>query len=495
MSSESPTPATWSNLPVPIQPRFNCDQLALIFGTCITDGVFVIDCDSGSLVGANQQLLDMLEQDAQGLEETEFPFDRLVAPDDRALFHTWLTDLETDGQKSFQVRLVQASGSQVPVEVRMKTIRWQRREYRLGFVEECRERHRREARLRNELDKQKERSVKALESSLRMYELNEKIKSTLALTTRLLKVESEEELFEDAVQVLTNGEGLNFKGATFLIREGNELRTAKSTMEERPETYSLNEDNRYAELFRTGFSRSSVDSKAPGKEIVIPLRCHDEVLGLFEVGQHQREREYITGSRPLQQWQRGMLEQIGDIIAMLLDNLRLTRELERQSNIDALTEAVNRNHFMNRLIAEVQRARRYARPTSLIFLDIDFFKEINDQYGHLQGDEVLRELADVFRENLRTSDVLGRYGGDEFVVLLPETNTDMAEETATKLIESVREHHFKNLDDPAQKVPVTISVGFASLQPGQDEERFLQAADAALYEAKRLGRNRASKVS
>lgn len=486
----STTSSGTSNLPVPIQARFNCDQLALIFGTCLVDAVFVVDVETGSLVGANEKLLELLQQALPTLESAEYPFDRLVHPDDRALLNTWISEAEThaETEKSFQIRILRSDGMNVPVELRLRSLRWQRRLYALGFVEECAERHRRDARLRADAEQQKQRAVKALESSLRMYELNEKIKSTLALTTQLLRAEDEEQLFRESALLLTNEEGLNFKGASFLLLEGGELRVVRSTLSARQTVYPLNGDNRYARLFQTGFALKEGTSS---KELIFPLRSRDTLLGLVEVHQHQREREYIDNSRPLRDWQSDLLEQIGDIIAMLLDNLRLYRELKRQSSLDSLTDAVNRNHFMNRLTIEVQRAKRYGRPTSLIFLDVDYFKEINDQYGHLQGDQVLRELAQIFRSTLRSTDLMGRYGGDEFVLLLPETDADRARETAEKVVSSVRDHHFKNLDDPGQSVPVTVSVGLAALQPGQDEERFLQSADAALYQAKKDGRNRA----
>jgi len=481
----------WSNLPVPIQCRFSCDQLALVFGTCLSDAAFVLDAETGVLVGANEKLLGLLGQDVDVVQGDEIPFERFVFPEDRSLFNTWVNEKELAPGPSFSVRLMEASGDVVPVDIRLKNVRWRRREYCLGFAEECRERHRRETVLQAEVEQQKQRSVKALESSLRMYELNEKIKSTLVLTTQLLEVDTEQSLFDEAMRVLTNSEGLNFKGVTFLVRDGSQLNVVRSTEGKSEHSYSLTGDNRYARLFRSGLPATGIETRA-AKEIVVPLRSHDDVLGLLEVSQHQRERDCLDGSRPLQQWQRDMLEQIGDVIAILLDNLRLTRELERQSTIDPLTEAFNRKHFMNRLSTEIQRATRYDRPTALIFLDVDYFKQINDRYGHLQGDQVLRDLAQLFRAKLRNSDVLCRYGGDEFVVLLPETNSVMAQAKAETLVQSVREHHFANLDDPSQAVPVTISVGHASLTQGQDEERFLQSADAALYQAKREGRDRAA---
>jgi len=489
VTQQQKSAASWSNLPISVQPRFDCDQLALIYGTCLLDAVFVLDCETGALVAANQRLLELLDYSLEDLDETDICFRQVVHPEDRAIFQTWLQDGPGESGRVFQVRLLRSSDDGLPVEISLKRIRWQRREYQLGFVRESGDRHRREARLRDEADVQKERAVRALKSSLRMYELNEKIKSTLVLTTKLLNAADEEQLFSEAVRVLTNEDGVNFRDATILVLEDCSLYTACSTTPGERRVYSLSDNNKYSRLISEGLL-CNADTDVAQQEFVFPLQSRGSLLGIVEVSQHPREKALFDEHRPIREWQKDMLVQIGDIIALLLDNLRLNRELKRKSIVDSLTGAGNRSFFMQRLRAEVQRARRYNRPMSLIFLDVDHFKGINDSYGHLQGDQVLRDLGQLFRANLREVDVLGRYGGDEFVLLLPETGLEMARDTAEKLIRSVREHHFPNLDDPRQRVDVSISVGLAALQPGQDEERFIQAADAALYVAKRDGRNR-----
>jgi two-component system cell cycle response regulator len=185
-----------------------------------------------------------------------------------------------------------------------------------------------------------------------------------------------------------------------------------------------------------------------------------------------------------------VLHDIGGILALSIDNLRLTRESKRQAIMDSLTQTYNRHYFVGRLAAEVRRASRYSRPTSMIFLDVDTFKQINDQYGHLQGDQVLRDLGQLLRSNLRDVDVVCRYGGDEFVVLLPETDLEMARVTADKLRTSVETHPFPNLDSPELTLKVTVSVGVSTLDPDLSEDDLIHRADSALYRAKKAGRNR-----
>ena len=157
--------------------------------------------------------------------------------------------------------------------------------------------------------------------------------------------------------------------------------------------------------------------------------------------------------------------------------------------MDPLTETYNRYYFVGRLAKEIHRAARYDRPISILFLDVDEFKGINDRYGHLQGDQILKELGRLFVQNLRQTDVVCRYGGDEFVALLPETEEVLAQNAAQKLLDSVRAHSFSNLENPQSPLVISISVGVSTLRLGENEDQFLKGADDALYAAKQRGRN------
>ena len=368
----------------------------------------------------------------------------------------------------------------------LKRLRWKRRSYLLCFLREITLLEEREASLKRQIEEQKERAFEAIKSSLRLYQLNEKIRRTPHLAQRLLNVESEEQLFSEGAKVLTTEEGLNYRDATFLLLEEGNLKEVFSTKELQPKTYSLSEDNRFAQFIRKGFKRDESTDPA----ILLPLQSRGQLLGICEVVPYPREKLFFDESGIVSEWQNDVLQDMAGIIALLIDNLRLTRKIKRQSTIDSLTQAYNRHYFVGRVSAEVRRAGRYSRPVSLIFVDVDQFKDINDQYGHLQGDQVLRELGALFIQNLRDVDVVCRYGGDEFVILLPESDSVMASRTAQKLLEASQSHPFRNLDNPEQTLAVTLSVGVSTLQPGENEEELLRSADAALYRAKKLGKNR-----
>lgn len=168
----------------------------------------------------------------------------------------------------------------------------------------------------------------------------------------------------------------------------------------------------------------------------------------------------------------------------------LTREADyrRLSITDGLTQLYNSRHFYERLAQEAERSTRYAHPLSMVLMDIDRFKQTNDTYGHLVGDQILAGFAQAIRLCSRGIDSAYRYGGEEFVMLLPETDLASARAVAERLRETVETAVFAPA--PGVQVSVSASFGVAQYEPGLDRAAFVQRADRALYEAKESGRNR-----
>ena len=159
----------------------------------------------------------------------------------------------------------------------------------------------------------------------------------------------------------------------------------------------------------------------------------------------------------------------------------------RLSQVDPLTGLFNSRQLHEQLRIEVDRAGRYRRPLSLMMLDCDHFKRINDSFGHLEGDRVLQSLAEVIGQTLRRSDHAYRYGGEEFVVLLPETGVRAASHLAERLRDSFARQILET--GSGHHLTCTVSIGVAELVPGEEESSLLRRADEAGYEAKRRGRN------
>lgn len=173
---------------------------------------------------------------------------------------------------------------------------------------------------------------------------------------------------------------------------------------------------------------------------------------------------------------------------MIIERIELEEQLEFMASTDPLTQLLNRRMFMEYLNAEIIRFVRYSRPSALMIFDIDDFKKVNDTYGHQQGDEVLKMLADVCMDVLRTTDVIGRYGGEEFIVLLPETGLERSLMVADRIRATI-----ENLRIPCegQDISVTVSIGVTPFPEHTliNQDILIRNADQALYQAKESGKN------
>jgi diguanylate cyclase (GGDEF)-like protein len=175
-------------------------------------------------------------------------------------------------------------------------------------------------------------------------------------------------------------------------------------------------------------------------------------------------------------------------IAILLANLELREDLRRQAVRDPLTGLFNRRHMEEALHREVRRAVRNRRPLGLLMADLDQFKRFNDAHGHDAGDALLRAFANLLRSEFRAEDIACRYGGEEFLIILPDTPLQVARSRAEQLRESVKR---LGVQRAGKSVPITLSVGLAAFpEHGSDREELLRRADQALYQAKHLGRDR-----
>ena len=168
---------------------------------------------------------------------------------------------------------------------------------------------------------------------------------------------------------------------------------------------------------------------------------------------------------------------------------RMNSALREQSFVDELTGQYNRRHILTELDKELERARRYRHTLAGIMIDIDDFKKFNDKHGHLMGDYILKEVTQVFDHCIRTIDVLGRYGGDEFMILLPEAKPDTATIVAERIKKAMHEHAF-TFKKRLFKVTCSIGVHYFADLANVDKADFIDKIDQALYKAKTAGKDR-----
>jgi diguanylate cyclase (GGDEF)-like protein len=214
--------------------------------------------------------------------------------------------------------------------------------------------------------------------------------------------------------------------------------------------------------------------------IIAPLLLGEETLGVISLESY-RPHAFTPADLNL-------LVSFAATATTAIHNAQLHAEVQKQAITDMLTGLYNRRGFNELGRREVERALRFGRPLTAIMLDIDYFKNVNDLYGHLVGDKILVGMASRFVQELRQIDLLGRYGGDEFVALLPETDLDSAVSVADRLRKVVSEAAFTH---GALPVKITLSAGVAAISADcKDLTNLVQKADVALYEAKRTGRDR-----
>lgn len=237
---------------------------------------------------------------------------------------------------------------------------------------------------------------------------------------------------------------------------------------------------KYAQFF-------AAELTCPSSVILAPLIRRGKHLGSLNLGSYSSER-FIRNMAT------DFIEHLASVLSICLENTLNFETLRRTSLVDPLTGVNNRRFLEQRIEEEIDRSLRTHQPLSCLFLDIDYFKRINDNFGHQAGDHVLASIACVIKKHLRSNDVLSRYGGEEFVALLSETDALRVYEIAERIRKAIAALAIKYQE---AAIDVTLSIGVATFEPTtaslktcEIAQRLIQAADTALYQAKHNGRNR-----
>lgn len=221
------------------------------------------------------------------------------------------------------------------------------------------------------------------------------------------------------------------------------------------------------------------------KTLALPLKSESKEVGVLVAKStgdkiSDKDVEYLT--------------QISSQIATTINRANVYAEILKHATLDALTGFYNRNQLEERIKQEVANAKRQKAPLCGIMTDIDYFKNVNDTYGHAVGDLVLKDIAKIIRGQLREYDIAGRYGGEEFSILLPFTKIEEAQKVAERLRASIENKVVDiskvNPDSETKTIQVTISLGIYEMQENDNDEDLLKKADKALYQAKNTGRNK-----
>lgn len=217
--------------------------------------------------------------------------------------------------------------------------------------------------------------------------------------------------------------------------------------------------------------------------ISLPLKVDSRVVGVMNVTDKLADTKIFTEE------DLRYLSLLAHQTVAQIENIRLCEKLASLAITDVLTNVFNHRYFQERLHLEIMRSQRYKHPLSLIMLDIDSFKTYNDRYGHLEGDRVLKQVSQTMKQNVRQVDVVSRYGGEEFMIILPDTNLQGAGIVAEKIRQAVEGMDLLH-KETKKALRVTVSGGVAIYQEGLSKEDLISRVDQALYKAKAEGKNK-----
>ncbi|PLX99611.1 MAG: sensor domain-containing diguanylate cyclase [Desulfuromonas sp.] len=238
---------------------------------------------------------------------------------------------------------------------------------------------------------------------------------------------------------------------------------------------NVNEDSRFSSQVdeATSYSTKSI--------ICVPLKSKNRILGVIELINSEEEGTFTKNDLPI-------LTTISDYVAIAIENALYFEKINELIITDDLTELYNSRHFNELIDYELERARRYGTFLSIVFFDLDYFKTVNDTHGHLVGSRILSEIGALVKKYTRRVNLAARYGGDEFVMLLPNTDKEGAIKMAGDLLDIIRENPFKADDETP--INLTASFGVATFPvDADDKNELVRLADKAMYAVKENGRN------
>ena len=448
------------------------------------DPQYILDFESERFLDVNNAFLELTGFSREEILAEDFTAGRIVA---RESLQTYSIKRETRvlrDRDRYEMKIVGKDGQKRPAEVSVRRLQRDGRTLIVGSIKDMSIQKRAQRELWGRIEELGMANVQILA-------LTEKIKRVPELAPKLLNATDDRELVDRAVDLLCSRDGLAYTRVRIYVeREGSLKMISGGEGARGGRRIPIDGDHRVARIFR-GVEEPVVTPR----EAVLPLKGREAPLGVIEVKFDPREIDALKGNERALKGYFDLLGAMANTLGLLLENLKLSDALRQQALTDTLTGAYNRRHFSDRLSEEVQRCSRYGRVMALMMLDVDRFKEINDTMGHRQGDIVLANLSRLLRMLTREVDIVCRYGGDEFAILMPETGARDAIAKAEVLRSAVQELEFGAAHEGLVSPRVTISIGVSSFVKGRTGDDLLREADEALYAAKRLGRNRVSSAA
>ena len=466
------------------------------------DGQYVLDPESDVFLKVNPAMCRLLEYTREQLVEARRPVGTLsiIHEADRDMVKRHREAASSPGDSGvMRFRIMRNDGALRTLEVRYTVVNYLGRTLQIGSARDVTEQAKLESKLRNESEFNREltmaaqrsaqeaqrKSLAVLEANTRIAALSDVLRAIPVLTKRLLELGSLDEIIAQATRTMV-AEAMFSSCTVMLKNEAGELEVKQANPPVKHTRINL-ADHPAFEAVLSGREPMIVDAEFTH---TAPIHCGGEIIGLLSVGLPIMLRKFMEMPSQIQQSIRDLVSTIADFLGMVISNLQNIEAIRRQSRLDRLTGLYNRRVFDEQLSIEFRRAQRYDRDLSLIIMDIDDFKKVNDTHGHVQGDKVLESIGELVVGCFRDLDTVCRFGGEEICVIMPETVGPAARMKAEQVRRRIAELAVPMVEQPGKTISVTVSTGIACVTKSvSTEEQLLREADRALYYAKNNGKN------
>lgn len=466
------------------------------------DGQYVLDPEADVFVKANPAMCQLLGFTREQLVEARHPISMLslVHEGDRPIVESHRQSMKNVGDSGvMRFRVVRSDGALRHLEVRYSVISYMGRLVQVGSARDVSERVKLESKLRNESEFNREltlaaqrnakeahrQSHEAQEANRRVSALAEVLRAIPVLTKRLLEIAKLDDVFKETALTMVNDAGFA-SCAVLRLKEGNELDVLYANPLPPAQAAAIVARDTFKDVVE-GKRELQVDDDGTH---VAAIRTGGAMRGLLLVSLPESLNKFYRGHGTIQQSIHDLVSTIADFLGVVISNHESIEAIRQQSRLDRVTGLFNRRVFEEQLSIEFRRALRYERDLSLMLLDIDDFKKVNDTYGHQQGDRVLEMMGELIAGCFRDLDTVCRYGGEEICVIMPETVGPAARSKAEQVRRKIAELQVPMIEKPGRALSVTVSIGVACVTKSTTtEEQLLREADKALYYCKNNGKN------